>query len=287
MKEIGRGVYIETQYALVTVGAILTETGWVCIDSPPYPREAQLWRSILEKISPLPVQYVINTDHHRDRTLGNVWLNGTVIAHWKAAEAMLGHRSSLISQAAEEMSANSNEWVEIASIKFVPPQISFTDSLILHCGGRELTLAARPGATSGSAWVILSDEKIMFVGDAITVGQHPFVTDGKTKAWLTDLRNLRHERYSDWTIVSGRGDTIAPEETEKMSHYLRAARRRVGGLIRAGRSHADVNGIATELLAFFPYQNNRKEEILRRIKTGLEAIYHELRTEQDSDAEEE
>jgi len=37
MKEIAPGVFIETNYALVTVGAILTSKGWVCIDTPPYP----------------------------------------------------------------------------------------------------------------------------------------------------------------------------------------------------------------------------------------------------------
>src|SRR5512139_866269 len=115
MIEIGRQIYVETGYALVTVGAVLTEAGWVCIDTPPYPRDARAWKAALQAISPLPFKYVINTDHHRDRILGNALFEGMVVAQEHAAAVMLGLRNSFISQAAEELSGNDNELVEIAS----------------------------------------------------------------------------------------------------------------------------------------------------------------------------
>jgi len=59
------------------------------------------------------------------------------------------------------------ELVEIASLKIVPPQISYAHTLTLHCGDHSITLNHRPSATAGNTWVTLASEKIIFAGDAI------------------------------------------------------------------------------------------------------------------------
>lgn len=285
MKEIADRIYVETEFALVTVGAVLTDEGWICVDTPPYPRDAHAWRQSLQDISSLPVQYIINTDHHRDRILGNVWFEAPVVAHTRAAEVMLALRNAFISQAADDMSANDNELVEIASLKPVPPQISFSHSLQIECGGRELNLSYHPGATLGSLWITLQDERVLFAGDTVVTDQHPVITEASSKDWLNTLRSLRHDRFSDWTIIPGRGKIAGVVETERLSEYLRVARRRVSSLVRAGRPRAEASVIAAEFLEYFPYDSSSRDEALRRIKSGLEAIYEELRNSQDDESE--
>ena len=283
MNEIGSRIYVATDYALVTVGAVLTDAGWVCVDTPPYPRDAHAWRDALARVSPLPIQYLINTDHHRDRILGNVWFDGTVVAHTRSAEAMLGLRSGFVSQAAEEMSANDNELVEIASLKTVPPQISYSESLRIECGGREFLLNYRPCTSGGNTWVTLAEDRVVFAGDSVVTGQHPVITESSSKAWLNALVSLRQERYSGWTIVPGRGRIEPISRSELLSDYLRVARRRITSLLRAERPRSEIASLMAEFMSLFPYDHKHKDDVIRRVKIGLEAIYEELRDSHDEE----
>ncbi len=286
MDEIAPNVFVETGYALVTVGAVLTDWGWVCIDTPPYPRDARAWRDALREVSGKPVRYVINTDCHRDRILGNAWFEAPVVAHEASARQMHALKAAFISQAADELSTNDNELVEIASLPFVPPQVSFSNSMSLYCGGREIALLHRPGACFGTTWVILGAEKVLFAGDSVILDQHPIISEGATQAWLESLSELRRDHYTGWKVVPGRGAPLDPPATEPLFEYLRVARRRVGDLRRAGRPRSEVGNLVAELLPYFPYPARQRDEVQRRIRASLEIIYDEVRSREDGDAEE-
>ncbi len=287
MEEIAPHVYVEADYALVTVGAILSSEGWVCIDTPPLPRDAKHWRATLQGISDQPIRYVINTDHHRDRVLGNAWFDAPVVAHQAAAEQMLNLGGSFIAQAAEELSANDNELVQIASLKVVPPQISYEKAITLHCGKHRIELVNKPSATRGNTWVILKEEKVVFTGDSIVVDRHPYVMDGVSKEWLDALRLLRLERYSEWKVVIGRGEVTNNTASEPLAEYLRVARRRIKSLCHAGRPRSDVGQLVPEFLEMFPYPGFQREQTQRRVKAGLEAIYEEIRATGDENDDDE
>ncbi|MBN1310827.1 MAG: MBL fold metallo-hydrolase [Anaerolineae bacterium] len=284
MKEIAPGIFIETGYALVTVGAILTDSGWVCIDTPPYPRDARAWKSALQALGDLPVRYVINTDHHRDRILGNAWFDAPVVAHEASAEVILNLKNGFTSQSAEELSSDDDdELAEIASLRIVPPQISYTHSMRLNCGKRVIILTHHPSATAGNTWVTLPDEKFIFVGDTVVIDQHPHVTEGLSRPWLDSLSSLRQDQYADWTLVSGRGDVISPSATESLSNYLRTAREQVESLLGAERPRSETLALIPDFLPLFDYEPEQREEVQRRIKAMLEAFYEELRASQEKE----
>jgi glyoxylase-like metal-dependent hydrolase (beta-lactamase superfamily II) len=155
----------------------------------------------LERISDLPVRYIVNTDHHRDRILGNVWFEAVVVVHEAAARHMLDLKGNFVLQAAEELSNNDNELVEIASVQLIPPQVSYYDSLSLFCGEREATLYHKPGSCYGNSWLVLPDDKLLFAGDSVVANQHPPITEARTGAWLQTLSDTK--RCAGWTIVRG------------------------------------------------------------------------------------
>ena len=179
MQELAPDIYYSKEFALTIVGAVLTEEGWICIDTPPYPRDAKTWIGQLREIADKPVKYVINTDHHRDRILGNSHFDAPVVAHEFTTERVLGLKKSFISQAAEALSANDNELVEIASLKIVPPHISCDQRLYLQGGNREVIVESYPGPTAGSTWVVFAEEKIVFVGDSVVLDRHPYIDQGR------------------------------------------------------------------------------------------------------------
>lgn len=287
MKEIAENVFIYTNSSLVTVGAIRTGDGWICIDALPYSKEAGAWLDALHNVGDGSIRYLINTDYHRDRIIGNQWFEAPVVAHQFAARTILDLGDNFIPQAAETLSANKDEFAELAGLQIVPPQISFSATLTLYAGDSAIDLISRPSATAGSLWVILNDTRVIFAGDTVIARQHPYIDACSSKNWLEILRILRQDRYGDWTIVSGREGIIDITQTEQLSEYLRVARRRVSGLIRAQGARSEVSAFIPEMQEYFPVHGGR-ERTQRRIKSGLEAIYDEMRViveEADEDGE--
>jgi glyoxylase-like metal-dependent hydrolase (beta-lactamase superfamily II) len=285
MQKIAPNVYIETAYPPITIGAVLTGSGWVIIDTPAMPKDAQSFLAELKSISKKPAIYVVNTDYHRDRILGNSWFEAPVVAQSLTAFRMLDLKDTFVSTAADELSSNDNELVAIASLSLIPPQVSFTDALSLAVEDREISLIHRVGSSAGISWVILAPEKIVFAGDSVVNHQHPVILEGESKGWLATLSELRRGRYKDWTLVPGRGEPISSKDTEPLSEYLRIARRRISSLHRAGLPRPEINAIVPDFLEMFPYEQKTREIIQRRVKSGLEAIYDEMRGLEDENAE--
>jgi cyclase len=287
MQEIASGVYVKTAYPPITVGAVLTDEGWVVIDTPPMPRDAQAWVETLQDVSDLPVLYVINTDAHRDRILGNGWFDAPVVAQSNAAQQILNLKNGFISQAAEDMSGNDNELVAIASLRLITPQVSYAERLILHCGNREILLVHRPGSSFGNSWVILESDRVLFAGDSIISDQHPIIADGTTHAWLETLAELQGDEYAEWRIVPGRGKVTDSLAAAVLADYIRTARKRISAMCRAGRPRSEVAGLVTELIGSFAFDNRQKDDVQRRIRLGLETIYEEIRSTNGGDELEE
>lgn len=286
VQELAPGVFIETTLRRITVGAILTDAGFVLIDTPPYPDDAHRWRLLLAEISELPVVAVVNTDFHRDRILGNCWFDTRVIvAHDDTIAQLRSLPSSFLEAAVETLTDGTGERSTFAGVRLQLPTIGFTRRMQLRYGDWTIPLIAMAGPTAGSVWVHLPDQRILFAGDSIIVNQHPYITSPCTKNWLDSLTSLRRTRFPADIIVPGRGPSADKTATEPISNYLRLARRRVHSLFRAGRPRADTSTIVPELLDLFPYQEQDLERIQRRIKGGLDKIYEEFKlTDRENDS---
>ncbi len=276
MDEIVPGVYVETRFRCVTVGAVLTDEGWVLIDTPPYPDDAHRWRERLLRKEPAPIVFVINTDHHRDRILGNCWFKAPVIAHDYTNQAMRSLPGAFLENAVDALAANDMERRSFTGLRLVHPSISFSDRLYIKRGGRVITLLSMPGPTPGSVWVHFPDERVVFTGDSVVVDTHPQLAFSNSKAWLDSLTALRRARFAADVIVPGRGPVADKNATESVSEYIRVARRRVYSVFRAGRPRADTSSLVPEFVAMFPVTDSY-EEIQRRVKSGLDHIYEEYK----------
>jgi glyoxylase-like metal-dependent hydrolase (beta-lactamase superfamily II) len=197
---------------------------------------------------------------------------------------MLALDPLFVAQAAEDLATNEDERMEIAGLTLAKPEISFDDSLTLICGSREIELLGRPSASTGSAWVIFPEDQVLFAGDTIVVGVHPYMEDCISKAWLDALNEIRR-RFEGWHIVPGRGPLTNISATEPVSEYVRVARRRVASLHRAGRPRSETASLLGELLEMFPVPQNQREAIQRRTKMGLDTIYDEYKASEDEDEE--
>ncbi|HML24085.1 MAG TPA: MBL fold metallo-hydrolase [Aggregatilinea sp.] len=278
MHVLAPDVFVETNFRRVTVGAILTGDGFVLIDTPPFPDDAQAWRETLADLSDKPVIAIINTDCHRDRILGNCWFHSRVVV---AHEDTIAHAQqlppNLIDAGAETFSPYPMDRGALTGVRVRLPSVGFTQRMQLRYGQHEISLLSMAGPTTGNLWVHLPDHRILFTGDSILTGQHPYITGACTKNWLDNLTALRRARFPADYIVPGRGEPTTKEATESVSNYLRLARRRVYSLYRLGRPRADTSTLVAELMEMFPFPETESERIQRRIKLGLDRIYEEFR----------
>lgn len=271
MQEISHGIYYETAYSGVTLGAILLPQGTVMIDAPLRAEDGRTWRAALNYLGSSSNRLLINLDAHPDRTLGSRIMDCTIIAHQKTAQVFRGRPSIFKGQNAE----SGSEWEtydEAVGTRWALPDLTFTHELNLYWGPPDLLLEHRPGPTPGAIWVVIPSAKVIFVGDAVLAEQPPFLTHADIPAWLLTLDVLL-TNYKDFTIVSGRDGLVSLDTVQtlkqNLSHILHSLEQ---------AALADISPEATEnlipaLLANLKVPLQIEDQYAQRLRHGLAQYY--------------
>lgn len=219
MQEISPNVYIDTAYAGVTLGAISWTHGLILIDAPLRAEDVRLWRSALLNLGGGIERLLINHDAHYDRTLGTRAMDSTVVAHERVAQAIRNRPMTFKVQGAE----TGAEWELInglGSVRWAPPDITFSQRMAIQWDASLMLLEHRPGPSGGAIWVELPARKVVFVGDAVVVDQPPFLARADLPAWIETLNLLLSPAYNGYTIVSSRGGVVVPAQARQMLRML-------------------------------------------------------------------
>ncbi len=284
MDKLTSQVYVESGYRGCTVGVILTAQGVVCVDTPLLPTDARHWRAQIASLSPQPVLYTIYTDGHRDRVLGQQWLGGMVVAHEATWEKLRSYGDAMRQQVIEFLAhygapEAAEEIGRHLQLGLPELTVSSGGTLTLHLDKPRVVIRPVGGATPGSLWVELPDQGVVFAGDIVTQGTHPFMSEATTAAWLERLAELRDPNYFATKIVPGRGGSYRRADTQKVNDYLTDMRERVRELMKERRNKFDVAELLPEFLHRFPIPAAEQERVQRRVRVGLERVSEELKTE--------
>ena len=284
MDKLTPNVYVETGYRGSTVGAIITPLGVICVDTPLLPADARHWRAQIASITHQPIVYLIYTDGHRDRVLGHQWLGGMIVAHEATWDKMRSYGDALRQQVVEFLAHHGapDAAEEIAHhLQLGLPQLTMSDNstLTLHTNRPQVSVRPVGGANLGSVWVELPDQGVVFAGDLVTLNTHPFMSEANMAAWLDRLAELRDPEYFATKIVPGRGSGYRRADTQKVSDYLTDMRDSVREMMHERRGRIDVSELMPPFLDRFPIPIGEIERVQRRIKTGLEKVYEEVKTE--------
>ncbi|MBI3362779.1 MAG: MBL fold metallo-hydrolase [Chloroflexi bacterium] len=275
MHKLASGLYAETSFKGVNVGAVVTKDGIICIDTPTSPADCRKWRLKLTQLSQQPIRFVINSDHHQDRVLGNQWFEAPVVAHELTAERIRAYPE--VHRVGGDEIGNDFELAdELAGVRLVPPQLTFGERLTLIKGGHEIHLIHMPGSAPGAIWVHFPGARIVFTGDAVVVNTAPFLAEADIDAWLESLAVLRKPKFPADVIVPGRGPLTDKEGVKATMDFLKTARRKIVRLA-SRRAPADSAGAVPELLEFFPVSEANREHLARRVKTGLDRLVESAR----------
>jgi cyclase len=280
MQEIAPGVYVKLDYEGANVGCILTDAGAIVVDTPLIPADGKDWAAEVARITD-KVLYVFNTDHHRAHIVGNQYFDAPVIAHEIAWKEMSNYKDTFIERTKNMFKRQPEIVAQFNEVKIKKPEVTFTGRLIIKKGGREIHFVYQGGHTPAASGVWLPEERILFSGDVVVVGEHPSLGQSNSKEWLEVLTRLR--KLSLATIVPGHGPLCNVEATVPVSEYIRAMRTKVRSQYRSGRSKSEAAVVISQMIDYFPYRPDDKSFIEKRIRAGVSRVYDEMKTTYGAD----
>jgi glyoxylase-like metal-dependent hydrolase (beta-lactamase superfamily II) len=272
MDSISKQVFIEEKYPGVTLGVISNSYGLIQIDAPPSPEDGRSWRAALMGLGSGPERILVNLDPHPDRTLGVRAMDCSVLAHEKTAQVFRNRPSTFKAQG-DETGAIWESLPGLTGIRWVSPEISFTDSMTLHWGDTPILLESHPGSHPGAIWVILPEEKIVFVGDAVLKNQPPFLAHANLPAWLDSLALLQGKEYSNFTVISGRDGAVSAAIIKNQIEFLKDLHKRLEKISNRVQKADMTESLVQPMSSKFRAPTARQKQYTQRLRYGLRQYY--------------
>jgi glyoxylase-like metal-dependent hydrolase (beta-lactamase superfamily II) len=273
MRKITPGIYLETKYPGVQLGAVVTDDGLLLIDSPARAEEGRDWLSTLAEYG--KPRYLALLDSHPDRVLGARIFDFPLVAHERTLETMSNWTDSF-KGSARPIGAEVDSLKRITSVRKAMPELAFSDQMVIHLGERRIELWHRPGPTPGAMWVVFPEAEVVFVGDAVTVAEPPFIGDADIESWLNTLDDLRAARMRPYKFVSSRDGLIKLEHINAMARFLRKIPWRLERLGEEGAPPEDAGNLAPQLMKGYKIPKARWDQVSLRLKVGLMRLYNRL-----------
>ncbi len=272
MQAIAKDVYIEDQYPGVTLGAIHRPHGLIQIDAPPFLEDGRTWRAALLNLGSGGERLLINLDAHPDRTMGARMMDCIVVAHEKTAHVFRNRPTTFKAQG-EETGADWERLPNPGNVRWAPPDISFSHQMEIHWGEAPVLLEHHPGPAAGAIWVLLPEERVVFVGDAVVQGQPPFLANADLPAWLEGLKLLLSAEYRGWLVVGGRCGVAAVEAIRAQRDSLLQIGEKLEKLAAKKSPPEAIETLLPGLLNGFKVSAAQQVQFTQRLRYGLRQYY--------------
>jgi cyclase len=196
-------------------GFVIGDDGVAVIDTFVNPAAAKQLLAEIQKLTKLPVKFVVNTHYHLDHVAGN-----GVFAETGAV--IIGHR-------------NIRGWIHSENLKFfgkeikpeqramveglVGPNVLYDSAIELYLGSQRIVVRYYPGHTGGDSVVSVPGAQVVFCGDLFWKKTLPNLIDGTTDKWAATDAKLASEGLKA-TFVPGHGDVGNAVDVQEFAGYL-------------------------------------------------------------------
>jgi glyoxylase-like metal-dependent hydrolase (beta-lactamase superfamily II) len=279
MPRLPAHIAIDTNCHGPSVAAINGERGVICIDTPLLSSEADSWRRKLQGKN-LPVAYVVQMDSAPDRAFAASHLSAIyegqspiLLAHMQTVDAMKTLQDSFKNNPLLSTLEASYYNLDPLSLRWPRPTMAFSREMTMHWEPTLVVLRHMPSTTPGACWVHLPEEKILFVGDAVSTTLPPTLQDVHFETWLASLVLLRHAPYKDSRLFCSHGGWIGAEDVSRFVNFLRLAQRKIAAIREKADPQKDIPLAAQSMLEFFSFPSDRKEFLLRRMQVSLRSFW--------------
>lgn len=217
--------------AIANIGFIVGERCVAVIDSGGNPEQGKALKNAIERVTPKPVCYVINTHVHPDHIYGNSAFKAAgvkFVGHEKLARAMAVRADYYLQKAPELLG------ISLTAQDLIPPDIIVSNELELDLGGRILKLTAHPPAHTDNDLSIYDPQTdTLWLADLLFIEHLPSI-DGSLKGWLAELEKLEKKSYKQ--VVPGHGNLVTdwPKSLQPEKEYLSALLLEIRSAIKRG-----------------------------------------------------
>ncbi len=273
MQEIGTNVYIETDYAGVTLGLIKSGNGMILIDAPFLPEDIRSWRAAVAALNGWGTdRFLVHMDANVDRIVGARAMDSIVVGHEALAQIFqtrpFPYRSQSMTTGAEWEAFDN-----LGAFRWAPPELTFCNEMSLYSEDMRVVLQECGGAEPAALWVKIPCQHILFVGDQVIREQPPFFANANIPLWIETLHCLQNPKYDDYTLVGGRDGIIRQEDIRWMLQYLEKVQAALDELKICSAPESEVEGLVPGLLE--PYDSTPAQKALyqKRLTWGLTTYY--------------
>ena len=279
MQKLAQGIYVKTGAQNSNAGLVTTTEGAVLIDTLLLPGEMRDWAQTIRRIAGDTVLFMILTDQYLDHVLGTSSFDCPVIAHELAWKELSNYDDETFNQRLathfDMLDLDNRVMSELTRPRV--PELIVSSELRLYRGQREFRLIHLGGHTPASIGVYLPQHRILFSGDVVVCGQHPFMGQANTKQWIEALEKIRAMDVK--IIIPGHGPTCGLEATFAMTEYLQRARERVREFFLKGATRRDTVEKAG-ILDLLPVPDSKRSVETQKVRLGVEHLYAEIRKEE-------
>jgi cyclase len=264
--DLGNNTYmLEGEGGNITVA--VGSDGIVMVDSQFAPLHDRI-KAAIEKISPLPIKYLVNTHFHGDHTGGNALFHkdgATVVA-----EVNVGKRLA---------AGTTNGLTGVKTPPADPdalPTKTYGYQLTLKLKGRRAIFIGHPknAHTDGDSYVLFADADVLSTGDIFANGRYPnidFANGGNIKGMIAGVETYISVADDKTKVVPGHGPLSTKADLTAYLAMLTTVRDRMAALVQAGKSEADV--VAAKPFADF----DKKLGVTDQASTNfIRMVYHSL-----------
>jgi cyclase len=213
-------------------GIVVGDREIAVIDSLISAGQANRFLADIRKISDKPIRHVINTHSHLDHTFGNSVFakeGAIIVSQEKCAQAMRSNLAEVLAHAADFGLTPE----EMAGTTLAYPSLTFAERLQIDLGGISLNLIySGPSHSPGGILVQVPAERVVFAGDILFTGFHPYMGEGDINGWLRNLDVL--EKIGAERIIPGHGPLSTVSDVKEMAAYLALYDAKARELAKAG-----------------------------------------------------
>jgi cyclase len=224
-------------------GFVIGDDGVAVIDTFQDAAAARQLLAEIQKLTKLPVKFVVNTHYHLDHVTGNA-----VFA--QAGAVVIAHK-------------NVPGWIHTENLKFFgagikpeqrawidglfSPNLVYDSSVELFLGSRRVLLRYFLGHTGGDSVVSVPDASVYFCGDLFWNKSLPNLIDASTEKWIASDLKMADEAPKA-TFVPGHGDVGNAADVRAMAAYITALRATLAQPVKDGlKDDALVNAVLPKL----------------------------------------
>jgi cyclase len=220
--------------------AIILDDFIVAVDVGMHPDASRLFRATLEEAYGRPVRFACLTHYHCDHIFGRRAFNDVALfASSRIVENLRQHPDWTLGLIAmlREADPKGSGWLD--EVGLTKPSLLFDERLVIS-NNRSVEFRRCGGHTSCCVYGYFADEKVLFSGDLVVVGEFPYAGDATVdpESWMSTLRTWLGMDIDH--VIPGHGPAAGVEAVSMQLELLESLKRNTLAAIEAGVDHTEI-----------------------------------------------